>query len=73
MMKPGNRRKLISDVRRRVPELVDDGRMAIVEPRNRILRGTYLEDSSDPARCYVWAFVQPLFEPPRLLSHSPLE
>lgn len=63
MMKPGQRRKLIAAIRRRVPRLTDHGRLAIEEPRNRILRGVYLEDSSDSARCYAWVFVQALFEP----------
>ena len=63
-MKRAEQRKLIAHILRQVPQLADHGRMAIVEPRNRILRGVYLEDSSDPGQCYAWAFVQPLFEPP---------
>lgn len=38
-------------------------RMIVATPIGSVLRGFYLEDSSDPHRVYLWAFVQPLFVP----------
>lgn len=63
-MKAAERRKLLAYVRGSLPQLATYSRMAIEEPPNRILRGIYLEDSSDSMRSYAWMFVQPLFEPP---------
>jgi hypothetical protein len=37
--------------------------MLVTTPITTILRGFYLEDSSDARRAYLWAFVQPLFVP----------
>jgi hypothetical protein len=37
--------------------------MLIATPIERILRGIFIENSSDPQRVYLWAFVQPLFSP----------
>ncbi len=63
-MKAREHRQLYTAIQRIVPDLVVHKEMAIVEPRNRILRGVAIENSSSSDQCYVWMFVQPLFEPP---------
>ena len=55
---------LIAAVRSVAPTMTAYPNMAVLEPRGRMLRAVYLEDARDPRACYVWAFVQPLFEEP---------
>lgn len=62
-MKPAERKRLAGSIRALIPDLREKGRLLAAVPRGRILRGLYLEDSSDPTRVYVWAFVQPLYTP----------
>lgn len=62
-MKPAERRQIARAIRCAVPILHEKGRLLAATPRGRILRGIYMEDSSDSARVYVWAFVQPLYAP----------
>jgi hypothetical protein len=64
IMKAAEKKKVITKICSVVPNLANYGHMAIEEPRNRILRGIFLEDSSDKRKCYAWKFVKPLFEPP---------
>ena len=62
-MKARDRKQLACAVLSAVPSLIDRGRLLAATPLGRILRGIYLEDSSDPERIYAWAFVQPLYAP----------
>jgi len=62
-MKPAERKRIARAIRSAVPGLREKGRILAATPRGRLLRGIYLEDTSDPHRVYVWAFVQPLFVP----------
>jgi hypothetical protein len=62
-MKAAERRRVARTIRSAVPNLHEKGRLLAATPRGMILRGIYIEDSSDPARVYVWAFVQPLYSP----------
>ena len=62
-MKPAERKRIARAIRALVPELHEKGRLLAATPRDRILRGIYLEDSSDSTRFYAWAFVQPLYAP----------
>jgi hypothetical protein len=62
-MKPTERRRIARTIQSAVPILHEKGRLLAATPRGRILRGIYIEDSSDPTRVYVWAFVQPLYVP----------
>lgn len=62
-MKRAERIRIARVIRLAVPNLHEKGRLLAVTPRGRILRGVYLEDSSDSASVYVWAFVQPLYTP----------
>lgn len=63
-MKPGDRKRIARALAAAGSELLSiRGRMLVATPIGSILRGFYLEDSSDPHRVYVWAFVQPLFLP----------
>ena len=62
-MKPTERKRVARAIRAVAPELQEKGRLLAATPRGRVLRGVYLEDSSDPARFYVWVFVQPLYVP----------
>lgn len=62
-MKSADRRRIARSIQSAVPNLHEKGRLLATTPRGRILRGVYLEDSSDPARVYAWAFVQPLYAP----------
>lgn len=62
-MRPADRTRVVRHIRSIVPNLHEKGRLLAATPRGRILRGVYLEDSSDPARIYVWVFVQPLYAP----------
>src|SRR5260370_32864823 len=69
-MKATDRRVLSRAVGRAVPRLRDHRRMLVETPIGPILRGVYLEASSDPSRCYVWAFVQPLYAPASVVSFN---
>lgn len=62
-MNPANRKQIARAIRSVVPGLHEKARVLVATPRKRILRGFYIEDSSDPNRAYVWAFVQPLYVP----------
>ncbi len=62
-MKPAERKRLARALEHRGSGLQLSGRMLVATPIGRILRGFYIEDSSDPQRAYLWAFVQPLFLP----------
>ncbi len=62
-MKPPERKRIARVLGIPKPQLRLCGRMLVATPIDRILRGVYMEDSSDPHRIYLWAFVQPLFVP----------
>jgi hypothetical protein len=62
-MKQPALKKISSSVVSLIPDLCAKGRLLALLPLGRILRGCYLEDSSDENRLYVWAFVQPLYVP----------
>jgi hypothetical protein len=62
-MKPAERRLIAKAIRGLNFDLREKGRLLAAVPRGRILRGVYLEDSSDPNRVYAWVFVQPLYVP----------
>jgi len=62
-MKPADRKRIVRAILSSVPGFHEKGRLLAATPGGRILRGIYLEDSSDPARIYVWTFVQPLYAP----------
>lgn len=69
-MKAGERKRLAGSIRALMPDLREKGRLLAAVPRGRILRGLYLEDSSDPTRVYVWAFVQPLYTPASTIAFN---
>ena len=61
-MKPVERKRLARAIRELVPDLYEKGTLLAATPRNRVLRGFYLEGShADPSGVYIWAFVQPLY------------
>lgn len=62
-MKRGEINRVAQGIRASQPEFEQKGRLLVAKPRGRILRGLYLENSSDPTRIYVWVFVQPLYVP----------
>jgi hypothetical protein len=62
-MKPEARRLVVTAVCALLQGLRAKGQLLALMPLGRLLRGIYLEDSSDPLRIYVWAFVQPLYTP----------
>ncbi len=62
-MKPAERKRIARVLGSPKSTLQLRGRMLVSMPIERILRGIYMEDSSDPHRIYLWAFVQPLFVP----------
>lgn len=62
-MNLAERSRIVRLLRAAGGRLLSSGRMLVAAPIERILRGLYLEDSSDPHRIYLWAFVQPLFVP----------
>jgi hypothetical protein len=62
-MKTAETRRIARTIRSAVPSLREKGRLLAATPRARLLRGIYIEDSSDPAHVYIWAFVQPLYAP----------
>lgn len=63
-MKGADRKRIARALTDAAPEFrsVRD-RMVAATPIGSVLRGFCLEDSSDPYRVYVWAFVQPLCVP----------
>jgi hypothetical protein len=62
-MKAATTRQITQAIRSAVPRLYGKGRLLAAIPRGRILRGIYIENSSNPERVYAWAFVQPLYAP----------
>lgn len=64
-MKSGERKRILVSLQSSAAAgaLQVVGRMLVATPIGRVLRGFYVEDSSDPQRVYLWAFVQPLFLP----------
>lgn len=62
-MKRAEMKGIVRAIGSSAPHLYEKGRLLVTTPRGRILRGFYLEDSSDPTRVYLWAFVQPLYTP----------
>ena len=62
-MKPAERERIARMIRGPRSGFQLCGRMLLVTPIGRVLRGIFIEDSSDPHRVYLWAFVQPLFLP----------
>jgi len=62
-MKPAERKRIARALGHWSSGLQLNGRMLLATPIGRILRGFYIEDSSDPQRIYLWAFVQALFLP----------
>ena len=69
-MRSGARRRITGSIRALVPCLREKGRFLAAVPRGRILRGVYLEDSSDSTRVYISAFVQPLYVPSEMIVLS---
>ena len=62
-MKAAEKKRIAKAIQSVIPELYHKGGLLAFTPRGRILRGFYLENSSDTNRVYIWKFVQPLYLP----------
>lgn len=62
-MQAGERKRIQASLQATGPTLHPARALLVVTPVGRILRGFYIENSSDARRVYLWAFVQPLFVP----------
>lgn len=62
-MKAAARKKITQIVCSEFQDFVELGRLLYMTPVEHVLRGIYLEDSSNSNACYIWVFVQPLYVP----------
>ena len=72
-MKSKTANDMIGGVRDLIPDAPFESRglrLGVLVPLGRILRGLYFENSSIAERCYVWAFIQPLYVPSTVLSFN---
>lgn len=69
-MKRVDKRLLTKRLMAAEPDLYQVGNLIVKVPLGRVLRGFYLENSSDSSRIYVWVFVQPLYAPSSTVSFN---
>ncbi|MBU1218830.1 hypothetical protein KKF34_14500 [Myxococcota bacterium] len=62
-MKLSEKKKILHSITSEMNDFYDNGTLLIYKPLDRILRGVCLEESREPDKVYVWAFIQPLYIP----------